>query len=301
MTVVAGLVDPATNTVLILADSRLTAGAHHYEICQKVARIGTQGLFGFSGPIGVAGEIAKWITGTSKETGVGWLGTEASTRSFLDKLGVLGAEGEYVVSFLAGYMDDTRPRTDGKPLATLVAFSTDGSYFRKTIGLHLIGEGASFGEALVPKVAGYLNFGGAGQGGSAIAQRAFLLSNDLLFLAKANGIHSIGGLIQPYFVEEAGTRAIPYRRWVDIDDHCGTYVDMLIDDNGAWVQVHEPTGLRVPLRFPGEQGFWPAKDFNFSLERSLTADSPGVIESPNPTRVFAPFRTAEGQIIFYGS
>jgi hypothetical protein len=87
----------------------------------------------------------------------------------------------------------------------------------------------------------------------------------LFLLAKGKSIESIGGLIQQHFVEEAGNRAIPYRRWVDSDDHSGTYVDMQIDDSGAWLQIYEPTRLGVPLRFPGESDLWEEEVVNFVL------------------------------------
>tara|TARA_Y100000294_G_C8447932_1_gene293503 strand:- start:381 stop:713 length:333 start_codon:yes stop_codon:yes gene_type:complete len=102
--------------------------------------------------------------------------------------------------------------------------------------------------------------------------------------------------MQVHFVESRGVRAVTYERWVHLDEHHGTYVRMEIDDDGAWLQVHEPTNLRVPLRFPGDTDFLDAgdsKDHNFELERLLTLDSPGVKRTPNPVEIYRPITTGD--------
>ena len=72
MTVVAGLVDATSNSAIIVADSRVSAsdGGAHFDICQKVALLDNQGVFGFPGPITAAASISRWITGTYKERGL---------------------------------------------------------------------------------------------------------------------------------------------------------------------------------------------------------------------------------------
>ena len=126
----------------------------------------------------------------------------------------------------------------------------------------------------------------------ATAQRALYFSHIIADEAWVRGIESVGGLMQVHFVERGGTRAIPYERWVDIDESVGAYVMMDIDyvmmdidAEGAWRQIHEPSGLTVPLRFPEEPDF-NAVSSNFELQRQLTKDSPGVQLKPNPVEVY---------------
>ena len=104
--------------------------------------------------------------------------------------------------------------------------------------------------------------------------------------------------MQIHFIERGGVRAVPYERWVDIDDGHGTYVTMDIDAEGAWVQIHRPSGLRVPLRFPGEPDFGSASEqtaTNFELESRLTKESPGVQLTPNPVPVYKGLSNASGE------
>lgn len=127
-----------------------------------------------------------------------------------------------------------------------------------------------------------------------MVQRALFMSHMIVDEAKVRSIDSVGGLMQIHFVEKDGTRAIPYERWVDVDGTYGTYVKMDIDADGAWVQIHEPSHLEVPLRFPDEQDFGAAF-VNFELQDRLTKDSPGVYHTPNPVKVYRPIRTIEGE------
>ena len=122
-----------------------------------------------------------------------------------------------------------------------------------------------------------------------MAQRALMMSEWIMDEAKSHSIDSVGGLMQVHFVEAGGVRAIPYERWIDLDERYGTHVSMDIDPAGAWVQSHQPTGLRVPLRFPDDHDFG-AKSVNFELERLLTKNSPGVQLTPNPVAVFRPLQ-----------
>ena len=302
MTVIVGLVDPASNTVCLAADSRITAAGpgseHHYDVCQKVARLGNQGLFGISGSLETAGWVSRWITGTYRNLGVGWLGSESDVRAFLKELGVLGLNGDEGASFLVAYMDNHEGRgegTDAVPRATLVSFSTEGRFERTRLGIQMIGEGSEALEPVRQRLATYLNIG-IGQRGVASAHRIFLLAEDVLHECRIRSISSVGGLMQLYFVEDAGVRAIPYRRWVDIGSSHGTYVNMAIDADGAWVQEHEETGLRVPLRFPGESDFRTASggSVNFQLERDLSLDSPGVVLRPLAVTAFSPMKSESG-------
>ena len=112
--------------------------------------------------------------------------------------------------------------------------------------------------------------------------------------AKARLIESVGGLMQIHFIERGGNRAIPYERWVDIDESYGTYVKMDIDAAGYWVQIHEPTGLEVPLRFPGEADFGD-EGGNFEIERSLDRNSAGVQRRPNPVHLYKPYLSDSGE------
>ena len=120
------------------------------------------------------------------------------------------------------------------------------------------------------------------------------MSHMIMDVARDLSITSVGGLMQIHFVEKGGTRAIPYERWIDIDEKHGTYVRMDIDTNGAWVQIHEPTGLRVPLRFPDEPDFL-AVTGNFEIQDRLTLSSPGVSPKPNPVAVYRLSTDDEGR------
>ena len=288
MTVVVGLAEPVSSTVILIADSRVTqesqSTATHFDVCQKIARLDNQGLIGISGEIRLASDVARWVTGTYKERGIGWIGSKAEVVGLLDHIGVLGQREK--AEFLVAYVDGGVPR--------LVRFTTDGDYTRTSFGLKMIGAGSEIYDAIRPRLTDIVNFAGPGRGGIAVGQRAFLLSEWVTQEARRRSITSVGGLMQIHFVEAAGVRAIPYRHWVDVDEQHGTYVNMEIDDDGAWVQVHEPSGSRVPLRFPGESDFRSAAGTtseNFELARSLSWDSPGVVARPNPVELYSPVLT----------
>lgn len=277
MTVVAGLVEPFSNTAVLLADSRVTDSYDgHFDICQKVALLGNDGLFGFAGPVKEAAVTAHWITGTYKERGVRWLGVESEIIGMLRHIGALGQVKPN--SFLVAYMDE-------RARATLVRFSTDGDYAVTRLGLEMIGSGSEAYEEINSERIKLMEFGGLGEGGIAVAHRALFMSQMIFDVARDLSITSVGGLMQVHFVEKGGARAIPYERWVDIDENYGTYVRMDIDTNGGWVQIHEPSGLNVPLRFPGEQEFG-AVTGNFEVQDKLTLSSPGVLPKPNPVAVY---------------
>ncbi len=301
MTVVAGLADAVSNSVILVADSRVTArrDTQHFDICQKTAMLDNQGVFGIAGPVESAGDISGWITGTYEKRGVGWFNSRSEVMEILREIGVLGQSRPN--RFLVAFMDDTKPCTEpwakGKPRATLVRFSTNGDYARTCLGIEMIGSGSETYEAIRPHLTNLLRFGGLGRGGQAAAQRALLMSEMVVTEAKARSIDSVGGLMQVLFVEDGGVRAIPYERWVEIDQTHGTYVLMDIDAEGRWVQVHEPSGLKVLLRFPTEPSFGPrhgATRSNFELERLLTRDSPGVQPTPNPVVAYRGFGDGSG-------
>lgn len=289
MTIVAGLADPVSNTVILVADSRVSnmTDGTHFDVCQKVVLLGNDGLFGFAGPIKGAADTAHWITGTYKKLGVAWLTTKSEVMGMLSHIGALGQSEQN--SFLVAFMDE-------RSHATLVRFSTNGDYAVTHVGIEMIGTGSETYEAIRPKLTDLMNFGGPGRGGAAAALRALLFSHMIVDEAKARAIGSVGGLMQVHFVERGGTRAIPYERWVDIDESNGTYVKMDIDAEGAWVQLHEPSGLKVPLRFPGESDFG-AGSGNLDLERLLTKDSPGVQVRPNPVLMYKPYLADSGECL----
>ena len=175
MTVVAGLVDPTSNSAIIVADSRVSTsnGGAHFDICQKVALLDNQGLFGFAGPVRVAASISRWITGTYKERGVSWLNSESEVVGFLSEIGVLCQPDTN--EFLVAFMDEAEAAA---PRATIVRFSTDGAYARS-------------------------QFAGLGRTGAALAQRALFLSGAVVTEAKAQSIGSVGGLMQIHFHRES--------------------------------------------------------------------------------------------------
>ena len=157
----------------------------------------------------------------------------------------------------------------------------------------MIGTGAETYDAIRPKMTDILNLQ-PGAGGIALGNRAFVLAHMIATEVKARSIESVGGLMQIHFVEEGGTRSLPYDHWVDIDESHGTHVKMDIDDAGCWVQIHEPTSLEVPLRFPGEPDFDDVSK-NFELEQSLNRDSPGILLRPYPVPIYMPRLSESGE------
>ena len=64
---------------------------------------------------------------------------------------------------------------------------------------------------------------------------------------------------------------------------------MDIDTRGQWVQVHEPSGLRIPLGFPFQDDFTLQDSgikHTFDLRERLTAKSPGVVPKTNPVLLY---------------
>lgn len=287
MTIVTGLADPVSNFVILVADSRITgvADGAHFDVCQKIVHLGSHGVFGFAGPIKAAATTAGWISGTFKKLGPAWLTDELGVIGMLQDIGVLGQPGGN--SFLAAFMDERNH-------ATLVRFSTDGDYNLTRAGIEMIGSGAETYDVIRPKMTDIMNFGTAGQGGIDVGNRAFVLSDMIVREAKARSVESVGGLMQIHFIERDGNRAVPYERWVNIDEVYGTYVKMDIDAAGYWVQLHEPTGLEVRLRFPGEADFGE-EGGNFEIERLLDRNSPGVQRRPNPVLQYKPYLSDSGE------
>ena len=285
MTIVAGLADPVSNTAILLADSRITrlGDDAHFDVCQKVINLGHYGLCGFAGPINEAATTANWITGTFKELGPAWLTDEASVMGMLHEIGAFGQPEPN--SFLAAFMNEGNR-------ATLVRFDTNGDYNRTTAGIEMIGTGAGTYDAIRPLMTKIMNMR-AGEGGAAVGERAFLLAHLIDSERKNLSIDSVGGLMQIHFVEQGGSRSRPYDHWVDIDELHGTRVKMDIDDTGCWVQIQEPTGFEVPLRFPGEHDFDDVHK-NFELERSLDKNSPGVELRPDSVPIYMPYLSNSG-------
>ena len=88
MTIVAGLVEPLSNTALLVADSRVTDSQDgHFDVCQKIVNLGSHGVFGFSGPITEAATTAHWITGTFQKLGPAWLTDESEVIGMLHVIG----------------------------------------------------------------------------------------------------------------------------------------------------------------------------------------------------------------------
>lgn len=300
MTIVVGLVEPASNVAILLADSRLTANdatkEHHYDVCQKVAQLGTEGLFGFSGPIGLAATVAWAITGTYDHLGSEWLFSEGDVLALLRDVGVLYSPESERVSFIVAIMDRHVRGSLEQPKARLIRFSSDGDYDVTSLGIKMVGSGSQVESEIAPRLADFIQFGGLERSDRVIRQKAFFLAENVLWECRAQGITSVGGLMQLHCVAAEGIFAFPYDRWVDLDDEHGTYVTMDIDDDGRWVQVHEPTGLRVPLRFPGEPDFHSplgATGYNFAIEKLLTLTSLGVERTPrvgNVLKVVEAFR-----------
>ena len=285
MTVVVGLVEPALNVAILLADSRLTASdatkEHHYDVCQKVAQLGTEGLFGFSGPVELAETVAQAIAKTYQQLGSMWLFSEDAVMGLLRDIGVLHSQSR--VSFIVAVMDQYVRGSSERPKVRLIRFSSDGDYDVTSLGIKMIGSGSQVESAIAPRLADFIQFGGLERSDRVIRQKAMFLAETILRECLNQGITSVGGLMQIHCVAAEGLFEFPYDRWVDLDDEHGTYVTMDIDDNGRWVQVHEPTGLRIPLRFPGEPDFpLPpgATGCNFAIEKLLTPISPGVERSP---------------------
>ena len=68
----------------------------------------------------------------------------------------------------------------------------------------------------------------------------------------------------------------------------GTYVNMEIND-GQWVQVHEPTGHRIPLDLPYvNDGMVPDVEIQttFDMREYLDTSSPGVIPVSHPQPLY---------------
>ena len=289
MTVVAALADPGSNTAILIADSRVTGGesGEHYDVCQKVARLGNDGVFGFAGAVEPAGEMAAWITGTYKERGTDWLTSRDEVLAVLEEIDV---PGKAEVSFVAAFRNRGHVR--------IARFSANGEYELKSLWAVAIGAGSEAADAVGERYVDLLNFGGPGQAGVALAQRALLYAEWIAIEARRTGIDSVGGLMQVHMVDAERVMALPYHRWIEVAPGYGTYVTMDFDDEGAWVQVHEGTGLRVPLRYPGESDFMDAPGStgtNFELETLLTPDSPGVEPTPRAVTLYKLFRDSSGQ------
>ena len=247
MTFVAGLVEPLSNTAILVADSRVTDRHDgHFDVCQKVALLGSHGLFEFAGPIKEAANTANWITGTFNKLVPSWLTDEADVIGMLHTIGAYGQSEPN--SFMDAFMDERNH-------ATLLRFLTNGDYAITRFGMDMIGSGSESYQEVRPELTNIVTFGGLGKGGIASAHRALLMSQMIMDVARELSITSVGGLMQIHFVEEGGIRAVPYERWVDISEHHGTYVKMDIDADGAWVQIHEPSELKMPLRYPDELDF----------------------------------------------
>lgn len=289
MTVVAALADPVSNTAILVADSRVTAlkSGEHWDVCQKVAWLGNEGVFGFAGPVGPAGEVSRRITRTYRERGTDWLTSRDDVLAFLEEIDV---PGKAEVAFVAAFRNRGHVR--------IARFSADGEYEIKSVRTVAIGTGSEAAGAVGERYVDLLNFGGAGQTGIALAQRALLYAEWITQEARKTGITSVGGLMQVYLIDSERVMALPYHRWVDVASGYGTYVTMDFDGEGAWVQAHEGTGLRVPLRHPAESDFMGAAGSTgttFELETRLTPESPGVEPRPMAVTLYQLFRDASGQ------
>jgi len=261
----------------------------YYDVCQKIARLGNDGVFGIAGRLDVVKTVSHWLTGTYKERGLDWLTNKGEVVGLLLHLGVLGeADG---AEFLTGFMHRGR--------AKLVHFNTDGVFSITGWGLELIGSGSVVRDRIRPRLVAIMNFAGPGQTGIPLAQRSMFFSEMVVQECRNEHIESVGGLMQINFVTSDGVFALPYERWVDLGNGLGTYVTMDIDEVGAWVQKHQPTGLTVPLRFPGEEDFMDPEEAtgqNFQLEKLLSFDSMGVSPTPNPVHIYRPITTSEGEM-----
>ena len=173
------------------------------------------------------------------------------------------------------------------PGAVVVKFATNLPLRRSYMGFSMIGTGSTFQSQIEndPGLIGFLKFGGAGNDALNVAHRALFFAEVLAVTAGETDNNDIGGLFQVHLVLPGGVYPLPYQRWINLGAGMGTWVNMEINSNDQWVQVHEPTGLRIPLASPY---VLPDRDVQsiFDMKEYLDRSSPGVIPESNPQKIY---------------
>jgi hypothetical protein len=283
MSLLVGLTDPFTNSAILLADSRVAPReGDGFDACQKVARLGRHGLVGFDGNVALGAELTGHMVGAYTRRGTGWLASREAVQEFLRLFGASGRGGDDGAAFVAMLPVEGRIRT--------VRFDTEGRHAVLNIGITVAGGTRQLADVITPRFAELLNFAGAGDDGLAQASRVLLLADWIISASQEQGVEAVGGLMQAHLVNADGAFALPYERWMDVTPGHGTYVRMDVDDAGRWVQVHEPSQTRVPLRFPGEPEATPEGGSNYELVSVLKESTPGVEPTPQPLVRYRPPR-----------
>lgn len=294
MTIVAAL--SSSRSSILIADSRITypdvpgAPTDHKDIGQKVIRLGREGLVGFSGDVESAHRVLRGFSGTYKMRGLSWIKSESEVRNLFNVSGI--SPNDPAVSILCTFVDLDHEVMPGIPGAVLITFnSKTAEYSKKYLGLSVIGSGAQVKKSIEaePGVTGLLGFPRADDHPRTLVHKAMFMAEVMAVSAKSEAINDIGGLFQIHYVTREGVFAVPYRRWVSIGDAHGTYVQMDIDDQGRWVQIHEPTGRRIPLGLLGQDVIhYSTRNLVFDLQSELDPTSPGVVKKQNPQSIYEP-------------
>ena len=290
MTLVTVLSD-STKSVM-LADSRLSWPNEMFgDVCQKVTPVGDDGLIAFAGDVKTAATVLKAIIATSDQRGNSWLKYDKEVYALFDAVGV--GPSDPAASFLVTFTDRGHIvlAEHSVPGAAIIQFSTRRQSFSRNYrpGMRMIGKGAAVMDE-ISKDPGWLaiwGFGGNWSTHLAMAQSSMFFAEVLYGTAVSQGIKSVGGLFQIYFQTPAGVFTVPYKRWVDLGEGLGTYVEMKFLD-GKWVQAHNPTGLRVALETPWQANIEQRGKANqvFDMGDYLEKDSPGVIPAANPNEIY---------------
>lgn len=294
MTLVAALCNTA-ETILI-ADSRLTfrKGAER-DVCQKVVRLGNEGLVGFaSNNVEIAHQILGLISETYEVDGLSWLKSEKQVNELFDLAGAQRDDPNTQTQLLITFTDRDHEPMQGVPGSLVVKVDSSTRQFKRSyFGLHMIGSGRAV-QPEIEKEPGrieLLNFATGMEPTRALILRSLFFSQVLVETADRLKVPGVGGLFQIYWTTANGVFAIPYERWVDIGEHEGTYVQMTIDDEGRWVQKHVPTGLSITLGMPYQDDGVvdsPSQDLKFELQDLLGSGAPGVVRKENPLVVYRP-------------
>lgn len=251
---------------IVIADSRATLrGVGYKDSLQKVNLYTSAGLIGWAGDMRLAGHLMNQVFAPIARAGDDpWsVLDETRMREALSADHLVRSAPRGTAHFVFSLIKPLAYAWGNIPQAIQMAALTvrkDASSWDVLHDLMALGETRIFGtgDAVAPELAA-LDVGArvlAQVAGGQISEKAVAsrcIALEQMISGKiGSGIPSVGGLLQLQYMLNDRARFLSYEKWVDCGGGYGTYVTYDIEE-GAPVQLHRPTGLRVPIYNPFSQ------------------------------------------------
>jgi hypothetical protein len=291
MTIVAAF--QMAHTSLLVADCRLTwkaplSASIYQDVCQKIFVLDPEVIVGFSGDLDYAVVAVERLEQRIRESGVDWLSNVDQVLTWASKV-PSPRRAAYPTVLVVSFVDH-RCRLSGLPgivQSFAISLNPPRLFPSGLFDLGVFGCGAE----PVSQVLSELNakhavneFTQPADGTMLKLELGAMMAVECVSSALARFPEpSVGGLLQAVVLSPlVGAFAVPYEQWVDVNESCGTYVRMDIQE-GAWIQSHHGAEQKVinPVIERTESARAHMNKI-FEARGRLKPDDDGVVATPGP-------------------